>query len=129
MSVKIRLSRGGAKQRPFYRIVAADNRAPRDGRFIEKLGVFNPLLPKEHADRLVIKEDRIKYWLSVGGQPTDRVARFLSELGIVEKPAVPEQTKKSLPKAKAMERLETAKRKEEEAKAKAAAAAEAPADA
>lgn len=141
MSVKIRLSRGGAKKRPFYRIVAADTRAPRDGRFIEKLGVFNPLLPKDHADRLIIKEDRIKYWLSVGGKPTNRVARSLSELGLVEKPAVPEQTKKCLPKAKAMERLEAVKQKEEEAKAAAeeakvaeaeaaaAPAEEAPADA
>ncbi|MCP4394805.1 MAG: 30S ribosomal protein S16 [Alphaproteobacteria bacterium] len=117
MALKIRLSRAGAKKRPFYRIVIADARAPRDGRFIEKVGTFNPLLPKDHKDRLVVQEDRIKYWLSVGGKPTDRVARFLSEIGLVEKPAIPEQTKKCKPKAKAMERMEEAKAAAEEAKA------------
>jgi len=120
--LRIRLTRGGAKKRPFYRIVVADSRAPRDGRFIEKLGAYNPMLPKDHADRLVIKEERVKYWLGVGAQPSDRVARFLSLSGLVAVPAVPEQTKKSAPKRKAQERAaEKAKAAEE--------AAEAPAEA
>lgn len=123
MSVRIRLSRGGSKKRPFYRIVIADQRAPRDGRFIEKIGYYNPLLPKEHAERVVVNEERAKHWLSKGAQPTDRLARMLGDLGITAKVAVPEnQTKKPLPKAKAVER---AKAKEEALKAKAEAEAEA----
>ena len=77
MSVRIRLSRGGSKNRPFYRIVIADQRAPRDGRFIEKVGYYNPLLPKEHAERVVVNTERVKHCLSVGAQPTDRLARML----------------------------------------------------
>ncbi len=123
MSVRIRLSRGGSKKRPFYRIVIADQRAPRDGRFIEKVGYYNPLLPKEHAERVVVNTERVKHWLSVGAQPTDRLARMLGDLGIIAKVAVPtNQTKKPLPKAKAVER---AKAKEEALKAKAEAEAEA----
>ncbi len=118
MSLKIRLARGGAKKRPFYRIVVADSRMPRDGRFKEKIGTYNPMVPREHDQRLVLKEERVKYWLSVGAQPTDRVARMLSQLGFCEKPVVREQTKQSKPKQKAQERL---KEREE----KAAAAAEA----
>ena len=103
--LRIRLTRGGAKQHPFYRIVVADSRAPRDGRFIEKLGSYNPMLPKEHVDRLVIKEERVKYWLGVGAQPSDRVARFLALSGIIAMPAVPEnQTKQPAPKKKAQDR-------------------------
>lgn len=82
MATKIRLARGGAKKRPFYRIVAADARAPRDGKFIEKLGTYNPLLAKDNADRVTIKQDRIEYWLSTGAQPTDRVAKLLEKFGI-----------------------------------------------
>ncbi len=87
MSLKIRLSRAGAKKRPFYRIVVADARAPRDGRFIEKLGTFDPMLAKDAAKRLVFDADRVKHWLEVGAQPTDRVLRFLAEAGIRERPA------------------------------------------
>jgi len=121
MSLKIRLSRGGAKKHPFYRIVVADSRSPRDGRFIERVGTYNPMVPKDHAERLVIKEDRIRHWMGVGAKPTDRVARFLGDQGIVDKPAVAEQTKQHLPRAKTLERQKAA---EEAAKA----AAEAPAE-
>ncbi|WP_417454814.1 30S ribosomal protein S16 [Kiloniella sp.] len=123
MAVKIRLARGGAKKRPYYRIVVADVRAPRDGRFIEKVGAYNPMVPKDHPERLILDEDRVKYWLSTGAQPTDRVARFLGNLGLTEKRAVPEQTKKSQMKAKAKERLEE-KRMAAEAAAEEAAASE-----
>ena len=118
MAVRIRLSRGGSKKRPFYRVVAADQRAPRDGRFIEKLGTYNPLLPQDHEQRLVINEERVKYWLSVGAQPTERLAKLFSNLGLVKAPALREQPKKSAPKAKAQERM-----KEKEAAAQAAAEA------
>src|SRR5579864_5775145 len=87
MSLKIRLARGGAKKRPFYAIVVADARSPRDGRFIEKLGTYNPMLEKGHADRVTLKEERLKHWLGVGAQPTDRVARFLGDAGLVEERA------------------------------------------
>ncbi len=122
MSLKIRLSRGGAKKHPFYRIVVADSRSPRDGRFIERVGTYDPMIAKDDPRRVVIKEDRIKYWLGVGGKPTDRVARMLSDAGLMEKPVVHEQTKKNQPKAKAVER---AKEAEDAAKAAAEAAAEA----
>ena len=118
MAVRIRLSRGGSKKRPFYRIVAADQRAPRDGRFIEKLGTYNPLLPQDHEQRLVINEERVKYWLGVGAQPTDRLEKLCGNLGLVKAPAMREQPKKSAPKAKAQERM-----KEKEAAAAAAAEA------
>ncbi len=118
MAVRIRLSRGGSKKRPFYRVVAADQRAPRDGRFIEKLGTYNPLLPQDHEQRLVINEERVKYWLGVGAQPTERLQKLFSNLGLVKAPAVREQPKKSAPKAKAQERM-----KEKEAAAAAAAEA------
>lgn len=108
MSLKIRLARGGAKKRPFYRIVVADSRSPRDGRFIERIGSYNPMLPKDHADRVVIVEERVKHWLSVGAQPSDRVAHFLYQRKLGPKPAIPEQTKKNQPKAKAQERLKAA---------------------
>ena len=121
MSVKIRLARGGAKKRPFYRIVVADIRSPRDGSFIERVGTYNPMVPKDHPERLTFKEDRIKYWLGVGAKPTDRVARFLGSADIIPMPARPEQTKKDKPRAKAQERLA-------EAEEKAKAAAEAPAE-
>ncbi|HIJ43457.1 MAG TPA: 30S ribosomal protein S16 [Rhodospirillaceae bacterium] len=121
MSLKIRLSRGGTKKRPFYRIVAADSRSPRDGRFIERVGTYDPMVPKDHPQRVVLKEERIKYWLGVGGKPTDRVARMLARAGLMEAPAIPEQTKKHLPRAKTIERQQQA----EEA---AAAKTEAPKD-
>ncbi|MCW9034332.1 MAG: 30S ribosomal protein S16 [Alphaproteobacteria bacterium] len=124
MALKIRLSRSGAKKRPYYRIVVADIRSPRDGRFIEKIGRHNPMLPKDHEERIVIDEERVKYWLGVGAKPTDRVARFLAERGLVEKPAIPAQTKQHQPKAKAQERLREAEEKANEAAAAAAAPAE-----
>ena len=105
MAVRIRLSRGGSKKRPFYKVVAADQRAPRDGRFIEKLGTFNPLLPKDHAERFVINEERVKYWLGNGAQPTERMQKMLSALGLCSAPVIREQPKKSAPKAKAQERM------------------------
>ena len=122
MAVRIRLSRGGSKKRPFYRVVAADQRAPRDGRFIEKLGTYNPLLPQDHEQRLVINEERVKYWLGVGAQPTERLEKLFSNLGMVKAPALREQPKKSAPKAKAQERM---KEKEAAAAANAEAASSA----
>ena len=122
MSVRIRLSRGGSKKRPFYKVVAADQRAPRDGRFIERLGSYNPMLPKEHADRFIVDVERVKYWLSKGAQPTERLEKMLSAMGLVNAPATREQPKKSAPKAKALERI---KEKEEKARAAAEAAAQA----
>src|SRR5260370_10725449 len=101
MSLKIRLARGGAKKRPFYSIVVADARSPRDGRFIEKLGTYNPMLERGHADRVTLKEERLKHWLGVGAQPTERVARFLGDAGLVEKPAIRETPLKSAPEAQA----------------------------
>jgi small subunit ribosomal protein S16 len=87
MSVKIRLSRGGAKKRPYYYIVVAESSAPRDGRYIEQIGTHNPMLPKDHADRVKLDLDRAKHWLSVGAQPTDRVARFLDAAGLMKRTA------------------------------------------
>ena len=118
MAVRIRLSRGGSKKRQFYRIVAADQRAPRDGRFIEKLGTYNPLLPKDSAERLVVDAEKVKSWISKGAQPTERLQKLFANLGLCAAPALRNQPKKSAPKAKALERM---KEKEE----KAAAAAEA----
>ncbi len=117
MATKIRLARGGSKKRPFYSIVVADVRSPRDGRFIEKIGTYNPLLAKDDPNRVQYKEDRVKHWLSVGAQPTDRVARFLSQGGLVEWSAG-NNPNKGKPGAKALER-------EEEKREKAASASEA----
>ncbi|ALG69868.1 30S ribosomal protein S16 [Azospirillum thiophilum] len=105
MALKIRLARGGAKKRPFYSIVVADARSPRDGRFVEKIGTYNPMLPREHEQRIILNAERAKHWLSVGAQPTDRVVLFLANAGLVEKPAFRETPKQSAPKAKAQERL------------------------
>ncbi len=125
MSLKIRLARGGAKKRPFYRIVVADSRSPRDGRFIEKVGTYNPMVPREHDQRLTLVTERLKYWLGVGAQPTDRVAKFLADAELMAPRPRREQTKKPQPKAKAQERL----KEQQEAAAAAAAEAEAPAPA
>ena len=126
MATKIRLARGGSKKRPFYRIVIADERAPRDGNFIEKIGNFNPMVPKDHKERVVISKERAEHWLKVGAQPTDRVQRILADLGMMEAPKITEKTKKHLPKAKAQERIkakeEAALKAEEDAKAAAEAA-------
>ncbi|MBM3618015.1 MAG: 30S ribosomal protein S16 [Alphaproteobacteria bacterium] len=88
MATKIRLAKTGAKKRPFYRIVVADQRSPRDGRFIEKLGTYNPKLPKDSAERVVFNKERVEHWLSTGAQPTDRVARFLRAAGVIKTAAV-----------------------------------------
>ncbi len=114
MPLKIRLARGGAKKRPFYRIVIAEATAPRDGRFIERVGSWNPILPKDHADRVVLDEARVKHWLSVGAQPTDRVLRFLDEKGLAKRPAR-SNPKKAEPGKKTVERVEAKRKKAEEA--------------
>ena len=122
MSLKIRLSRGGAKKRPFYRIVVADSRSPRDGRYIEKIGTFNPLLPRDSAERIQLDVERAKHWLSNGALPTDRVHRFLDAEGLLKREAR-NNPEKGKPGKKRIER-EEAKRAAEEEKAAAAAAAE-----
>ncbi len=105
MAMKIRLARGGSKKRPFYAIVATDSRMPRDGRFIEKLGTYNPLLPKDSEDRVRMNLERVKYWLSQGAQPTDRIQRFLEAAG--EAPGKERANiKKAVPGKKARERAE-----------------------
>ena len=121
--LKIRMSRGGAKKRPFYKIVVADSRRPRDGKFIEKVGFFNPLLPKDKTERLSLDLERIKYWLSQGAQPSERIARFLGEANVIPMPKQRNNPIKALPKKKAQEKL----KKIEEAKKAAEAAAAAPA--
>jgi small subunit ribosomal protein S16 len=128
MALSIRLSRGGAKKRPFYRIVVADSRAPRDGRFIEKLGTYNPLLPKDSAERVTLDTERAKHWLSVGAQPSDRVERFLDAAGLLTRTAK-NNPKKGEPGEKAKERAELKAQKEAEAAEAAAEAAAAPAPA
>ncbi len=125
MSVSIRLARGGAKKRPYYRIVVANSRAPRDGAFIEKIGSYNPLLAKDDANRVIIDADRAKHWLSVGAQPTDRVARFLDVAGIKER-AARSNLKKGEPGEKAKERAEERAAKVAAAEEAAAEAAKAP---
>ncbi|WP_298216254.1 30S ribosomal protein S16 [Acidocella sp.] len=104
MSVKIRLSRAGAKKRPFYHIVVADANAPRDGKFIERVGTYNPMLPQDHAERVTLRTERLQYWLGQGAQATDRVARFLAKVELIKAPARTEQPKQSAPKKKAQER-------------------------
>ena len=135
MSLRIRLSRGGAKKRPYYRIVIADSRSPRDGKFIERVGTYNPMVPQDHPERILLKEDRIKYWMGVGALPSERVAKFLGQADIIPMPAIPSQTKKNQPKAKAQELLKAKAKAAEDAAAKAkeeaeaaAAAAAAPAE-
>jgi len=128
MSVKIRLARGGSKKRPFYSIVIADIRAPRDGRFIEKIGTFNPLLAKDDENRVVLDADRAKHWLDHGAQPTDRVLRFLDAAGVAKREAR-NNPNKAKPGKKAEERAsEKAAAAEEAAAAAAAPAEEAPAE-
>jgi len=129
MPVRIRLARGGAKKRPFYRIVVADSRRARDGKFIDQVGTYNPMLPKDSPERVKIDVEKTKDWIAKGAQPSDRVTLFLSKLDVVEKPVITEKTKKHLPKKKAQERLAAAKEKEEAAKAEAEAPAPAEAEA
>jgi small subunit ribosomal protein S16 len=127
MSVSLRLSRGGSKKRPYYKIVVANSRAPRDGKYLEQVGTYNPLLAKDDANRVRLTEDRIRYWLGVGAQPTDRVARFLDKAGIKERPAT-SNPNKGEPGQKAKDRAEerAAKQAEAEDAAREAAAAPAP---
>jgi len=108
MGLKIRLSRAGAKKRPYYHIVVADSRSPRDGRFIEKLGSYNPMLPQEHTDRIRLQSDRILHWVSQGAVATDRVAKFLGHAGLAPMPVYKEQPIQSAPKKKAQERAKAA---------------------
>ena len=126
--LKIRMSRGGAKKRPVYKIVIADSRKPRDGRFIEKVGFFNPLLPKDKKERLSLDVDRIKYWLEKGAKPSDRIARFLGEANIIPKPAQRNNPNKAKPKKKAQERLAAAEEAKKAAEEAAKAEAEKPAE-
>ena len=140
MSVRIRLARGGAKKRPVHKIVVADKRCRRDGRYIEELGFYNPLLPKDSKDALRVNVEAAKKWMAQGAEITERVQKLFALLGLCEKPAVRETPKKSAPKAKAQERMkaeaeakaaaeEAAKAEAEAAKAAAEQAAEAPAEA
>ena len=134
MAMKIRLARGGSKKRPHYAIVATDSRMPRDGRFIEKLGTYNPLLPKDSEQRVQMNMERVEYWLGQGAQPTDRIARFLEAAGVREK-AERKNMKKAQPGKKAQDRIKeredkaaAAKEAEEEAKRAAEEAKNAPAE-
>ncbi|MEI8295597.1 MAG: 30S ribosomal protein S16 [Alphaproteobacteria bacterium] len=123
MALKIRLARGGAKKRPFYRIVVAEATSPRDGRFVERVGSYNPQLAHEHADRIVLNKERILHWLSVGAQPTERVAKFLGNAGLADKPAQKNNPLKAAPKKKAVamaqEQAKLAEDRAQEAAAKA----------
>jgi small subunit ribosomal protein S16 len=126
MSLKIRLARAGSKKRPYYHIVIADARSPRDGRFIETVGAWNPMLPKE-GERVKLDEDRVKHWLGHGALPTDRVARFLDAAGLTKREARNNPTK-ALPGKKAQERADAIKKAQDDAAAALAAAAAAPAE-
>ena len=117
MALRIRLARGGAKKHPFYRMVITDSRNPRDGSFLEKVGTYDPFLSADNPSRVVVKADRIKYWMSVGATASDRVATLLSKQGLCSAPVITETPKKSAPKKKAQERM-----KEREAAAAAASA-------
>jgi small subunit ribosomal protein S16 len=108
MGLKIRLARAGAKKRPYYHIVVADSRSPRDGRFIEKVGSYNPMLPAEHTDRVRLQTERLEHWLHHGAVPTDRVARFLGKAELIPMPTWTEQPHQSAPKKKAQERAKAA---------------------
>lgn len=121
MPTVIRLSRGGAKKRPFYHIVVADSRKPRDGQFIERLGTFNPLLAKDNAQRVVVNAERAKYWFGVGAQPSERVARILADSGLTQKPSAEGKPQKTRKKADKLTRKEKAAAAEAEAKAAAEA--------
>ena len=128
MSLKIRLTRGGAKKRPYYRIVVADARSPRDGRFIDKVGTYDPMKPKDSAERVKIETEKVQAWLAKGAQPTDRVLRFLDEAGLLKREAR-SNPKKAEPGKKAQERASLLKKAQEDAAAAVAAAAAAPAEA
>ena len=114
MPVRIRLARRGAKKRPFYRIVVADSRRARDGKYIEKIGTYNPMLQKDNPERVKLDVEKAKEWIAKGAQPSDRVTLFLSNLGVVEKPIITEKTKKHLPRKKTQEKLAAAAKKAKE---------------
>ena len=124
MSVRIRLARGGSKKRPVHKIVVADKRSPRDGRFIEALGFYNPLLPKDNENALRVNVEAAKKWMAQGAELTERVQKLFALVGLTEKPVIREQPKKSAPKAKAQERMREAAEKAEAARAAAEQAAE-----
>lgn len=113
--LKIRMSRGGTKKRPFYRIVVAEATAPRDGRYVERIGHYNPLLPKDNAERVKFDLERMKYWLSQGAQPSDRIERFLADAGLAKKQTKFNDPTKSAPRKKAQERLDAEKKASEAA--------------
>ena len=129
MALKIRLARGGAKKRPFYRIVVAEASAPRDGRYVERVGTYNPMVPKEHEQRMTLNSERITFWLGQGAKPTDRVHKMLAAAGLAEAPVIRDQPKKSAPGKKRAEReaeaASAAEAAAESAAAEAAAAEEA----
>lgn len=127
MAIKIRLARGGSKKRPYYRIVAADSRMPRDGRFIERLGTYNPLLAKDDENRVTLNVERIQHWLGHGAQATDRVHRFLAVAGLVEA-RQHNNPQRAVPGERARKRAEEKAKKAADAAAAAAAPAEAPAE-
>ena len=129
MAAVIRLARGGAKKRPFYRVVVADKRAPRDGDFIEKLGTFNPLLAKDSAERLVLNQERAKYWLSVGAKPSERVQKLLATLDMAEQPSIEGKPEKKRRNPDKLTRREVAAKEEADAKAAAEEEAKAAAEA
>jgi len=126
MALAMRLSRGGSKKRPYYKIIVADSRSPRDGKFIERIGSYNPQLPKDSAERVILDADRAKHWLAAGAQPSDRVARFLDAAGVKERKAKVNLAKGE-PGQKAKDRAEDRATKAAEAEEAAAAAAAAPA--
>ncbi|MCK6418938.1 MAG: 30S ribosomal protein S16 [Alphaproteobacteria bacterium] len=128
MALAIRLSRGGRRNLPFYRVVVADTRAPRDGRYIERLGTYNPLLPQDNDNRVNLNTERVQYWLSQGAKPSERVAVFLGKAGLAPMPAHPQRPDKSKPKAKAQQRLIEKEEKRKAAEEAAAAAKEIPAE-
>jgi len=126
MALKIRLARGGAKKRPFYRIVVAEASSPRDGRYVERVGTYNPMVPKDHDQRLIINGERITFWLGKGAKPTERVQKMLASAGLMAAPALRDQPKKSAPGKKRAEREAEAAEAAAAAAEAAAAAAEAP---
>ncbi len=128
MALAIRMTRGGRKNRPYYRIVIADKRSPRDGRFIEKVGTYDPLLKADDKNRVVLNTERVQYWLGQGAQPSDRVARFLGQAGLAPMPKWNESPKQSASKPKTVERLREKEEKRKASEEAAAAAAAAPAE-
>ena len=124
MALKIRLARGGAKKRPFYRIVVAEASAPRDGRYVERLGTYNPMVPKDHEQRLTLNGERISFWMSKGAQPTERVHKMLASAGLMAAPVLRDQPKKSAPGKKRAEREAAAAEAAADAEAQASQAVE-----